>query len=307
MGSFIKTLFGGSESKQQQTAESQQTSAQLAQQTATPTDVTPPEFAALRGPLADALRALLSPPTFQGGDPSTFAVGPTDLENTLLQRIGQLSSGGSALRQQATGQLSDVIGGQFLDPASNPFLQATINAATRPLLEQFQDVTLPRLQGDFTAAGQRTQPGSSSAFDRAAALAQRGLASAVGEVASGIAGQNFQQERGRQQEAVTQATQISQQDIQNTIEGLRAAALPRLIEQFGVDQGLAQFNERLQTILQAIAGASGLPVTAFETTAQGTSAGTSAGTGTSQGTGAFDSQKGIVPTLLAPFSFGFGF
>jgi hypothetical protein len=307
MGDFIKTLFGGSDAESQQTSKSQQESSQLSQQTSIPTDVTPEAFAALRDPIAEALRGLLAPPTFQGGDPGTFAVGASGLENTLLQRIGQLTSGPSALTEQASGLLSNVIGGQFLDPSTNPFLQATINAATRPLFEQFQDVTLPRLQGAFTAAGQRTQPGGSSAFDRAAALAQRGLASAVGEVSSGIAGQNFQQERARQTEAVAQATQISQQDIQNTISGLQAAALPRLIEQFGVDQGLAQFNERLQTILQAIAAASGLPVTAVEPTAQGTSVGVSTGTSESQGTGSSSTQTGIIPTLLSPFKFGFSF
>ncbi len=160
----------------------------------------------------------------------------------------------------AQGLLQQTLQGQFLSPESNPFLAAQIQSAQRPLIQQYQDVTMPRLQGNFTAAGQRTQPEGSSAFDRSAALATRGLFDSLGDISAKMTGQNFQAERARQVEAVTQSSQLRGQEVQNTIQSLQAAALPRLIEQFGIDRGLEEFNSRMNVILQAIQLAQGLPL-----------------------------------------------
>jgi hypothetical protein len=196
----------------------------------------------------------------------------TGTEGSLLNQLGVLGGQPSPTATAGNELLLKTLSGEFLDPASNPFLQATINAATRPLFEQFQDVTLPRLQSQFTAAGQRIGPQGSSAFDRAAAIAQRGLASAVGDVATNIAGQNFQAERGRQQEGIGLGRQLTAQDIQSTISALQAVALPRLIDQFGIDKAGEDSNNRINVVLQALAIAQGLPVTIGQES-QGTSAG----------------------------------
>ncbi len=156
--------------------------------------------------------------------------------------------------------LQQTLQGNFLSPESNPFLSAQIASAQRPLIQQFQDVAMPRLQGQFTAAGQRTQPEGSSAFDRAASIATRGLFNNLGDIATKMTGENFQAERARQVQAVTQSSQLRGQEVQNTIQSLQAAALPRLIEQFGIDRGLEEFNSRMNIILQAIQLAQGLPL-----------------------------------------------
>jgi hypothetical protein len=258
--SFVSDLFGGSEQKSS------------SQQTSGPVDVTPPQFKALRQPIADLIRQLFgfapTSGTFPGAtDPSRFSAPLTGTEGSLLNQLGVLGGQPSPTATAGNELLLKTLSGEFLDPASNPFLQATINAATRPLFEQFQDVTLP-----FTAAGQRIGPQGSSAFDRAAAIAQRGLASAVGDVATNIAGQNFQAERGRQQEGIGLGRQLTAQDIQSTISALQAVALPRLIDQFGIDKAGEEFNNRINVVLQALAIAQGLPVTIAQES-QGTSAG----------------------------------
>ncbi len=271
--SFVKDLFGGTEQ----------------QQTTGPVETTPEAFKALQGPIADVLKIL-----FQGGqdpftgvtDPSRFTAGLTGTEGGLVDRLGGLAGGSSALTS-ANDLLTQTLQGTFLRPESNPFLSAQIAAAQRPLIEQFQDIAMPRLISDFTAAGQRVNPGGSSAFDRSAALATRGLFNSLGDIATNLTGQNFQAERGRQQEAVTQAGQLSGQEIQNTIQGLQAVALPRLIEQFGIDRGLEEFNSRINVVLQAIQLAQGLPLFA-----QG-----------QEGSGTSETSPNIVGTLLSPFSF----
>lgn len=244
-----------------------------------------------------------------------------------------------------TGQvLGQTIGGAFLPGQGefNPFLQETIQAASRPLLEQFQEVTLPRLRGAATQAGQQVGEGASSPFDFAAARAQSGLANALGDVGTRLAGQAFEAERGRQQQALLQdaaaqqqagllAQQLNQQAVEaglgrqqqaglaaqqlgqqgalqtqqlgtqaglqaqqlgqqaqqaerdrrqqaaltgpqlseqalrsqmdRAVQALQAQALPRLIEDQGVERGLELFNTRLQTLFQALglAGQVGQP------------------------------------------------
>lgn len=191
----------------------------------------------------------------------------------------------------------------LLSPDTNPFLQATIEAATRPIIEAFQENTLPRLRASFTDAGQFIQPQGSSPFDLAVARASSGLANAVGDTSAEIsfanfnnalnilsnafesaqgrrfgafegeldrqnqqasivaqlfenelnrASQNLQFERNQQTIAASQLPAIDQGELNRVIQGLQASALPRLIQQQGVDTGLAQFNQQLTNLLSAI-------------------------------------------------------
>lgn len=304
---FLKNLFGGSEQEQQQTSTSQQTSGSqqtsASQQVSAPTEITPEAFQALQDPVAQAFLGLLGGGGFTG--PTTAGI--TGTETDLVNQLGVLAGQPSPAQTAGTDLLMQTLSGQFLDPSSNPFLQSTIQAAQRPLIEQFQDITLPRLTSQFTAAGQQVQPQGSSAFDRAAAIASRGLFNSLSDIATNIGAQNFQAERGRQQEGIETGSRLVGQDIQNTIQALQGVALPRLIEQFGMDKGLEVFNQRIQTLLQAIQTAQGLPLFATGQVSAGGSAaqGTSFAQGTSEGqmTGSSETRPNIIGTLLNPFSF----
>ena len=279
---FIGDLFGGTETTQG------------------PVDVTPEAFKALQQPIADILRNLiegqlgfaggsfpgvggggvtpmgqgtLAPeaaarleasgtqlPLKTGAGANQFTAGLAPQETDLLSRISSLTGAPSGALGEAQNFLTSVLQGQGLSPESNPFLAATISSAQRPLIEAFQNIGLPNLISQFTGAGQRVQPGGSSAFDRAGAIASGGLMNALADISTNLSGQNFQAERARQTQAVTQASQLQSADVQNTIAGLQAVALPRLIEQFGIDRGLEEFNRRITTVLQAIQLAQGLPL-----------------------------------------------
>ena len=234
-----------------------------------PVDVVPGEFRGLRAPVATSLEGLIGGPLAQGGgSPSgeSILTAPiTDQESQLVSQLGQ----GNPLLGAAQGLIGDTISGKFLDPQSNPFLLDTIRAAQRSTIEGFQDVALPRFQRGFAAAGQNVGPGGSSAFDRAAAIATRGLTNTLGDIATNIAGQNFQAERGRQTQAISQVSELSSAEVNNSIQQLQAVALPRLIEQFGINQGTTEFNRRIDILLQALGVAQKLPLvqTAQEATA----------------------------------------
>jgi len=241
---FVSDLFGGSEGTPGQVV-----------------DTTPDEFVGLRQPVADALRGLLTgqAPTLAGipTAPGPFVAGLTPTEQDLLGRIGSHFSQPNAARDASRSLLTQTLQGQFLTPAANPFLRDTIDAAIRPLRRQFEEVTLPNLRSAFTAAGQMIQPQGSSPFDRAVALAQGDFLNAAGDAATRIASANFQAERQRQAQAIDQALRLSQSELDSLVQGLRASALPRLVEQMGLDTGLQEFNRRVDTLLRALALAQG--------------------------------------------------
>ncbi|GAF97611.1 unnamed protein product, partial [marine sediment metagenome] len=142
-----------------------------------------------------------------------------------------------------------------LNSPFNPFLQEAIQAATRPVLDRFNEVTLPGVVSQFKRAGQTVrsspnQPGSSQ-FLNQVRLADKDLATTVGDIASRISFENFNQERTRQEAGVRTAEDINTQDITNSIQGLQASALPRLIDDLGIQRGTAEFNRRISTLLQA--------------------------------------------------------
>lgn len=218
-------------------------------------DTTPEEFRRLRGSVAGSLEGLL-----EGGGPRApgpFVAGLTEGEQDLLGRTREQAKPSQA-SQMATQQLSNTLGGDFLSPESNPFLQGTIKAAQRPVIEEFENQVMPRLRSKFTQAGQFIQPEGSSPFDQAAAEAVGGLTRELGDISSEIAGQNFQAERGRQMQASQLAPQIDRAQLDQLVKGMEAQALPRMIQQMGIDRGLEEFRRRMDVLLSSIQTAGGL-------------------------------------------------
>lgn len=210
-------------------------------------DKTPKEFMGLRSPVADSLKGLIGSeggPRFQG--PLTAGIGAE--EQAALEGV-QGFSGNNQLQSQTDAFLSDQLQGRALTPESNPFLQQTIEAATRPLFRAFDDRELQE-RALFGRAGQKLQ--ESSPFAQARSRATEGLLSAVGDVSGRIAGDNFQRGLDRQQQAVNQVQATQQARFQQARGVLEASALPRLIEQFGIDQGKREFDRRMAMFAEAL-------------------------------------------------------
>ena len=286
MSSIISSIFGGSE-EQSKTK-----------------DITPVALRGVRTPFAETLLRLIGfEPEFGtrkgqdivtggtfGGDTlggipqfgQPFAAGITQEELATLGLLPGAAAGGAPLAG-ARDLLTRTLGGDFLKEG-NPFLRSTIEAAQRPTLEGLEELLSRVLPGRFTQGGQFTQPGGSSAFDRAAAIATRGTAQALGDIATNISFGAFESERGRQQEAAGLASDLSTADVQRTISTLQAQALPRFIEQFGIDRGLQEFQGRIDAILKVLSILGG--------TAQATPGVQSSGS----------TQTGILPGLTGGFS-----
>jgi hypothetical protein len=233
----MTSLFGGSKSKVK--------------------DTTPWQFQNLRGDTARLFEQLTQQgygKDVLGGIPQSqasqtgYAAPITGAEQAAL---GQVAAGANDPGRQQL--LADTMSGKYVDPASNPFLKGYVEAAQRQTAQTYEDVLGRVLPGQFTQAGQFTQPGGSSPFALAAAREASGFANALKDIATNIGYQAYESERGRQQQAI----QLSQSEVDTSIKNLQQQALPRMIEQYGIDKGLEEFQSRTQSLLQILQMLSG--------------------------------------------------
>lgn len=300
----MKDIFGGSESKTTQqhkaTSQGQQTSS------SNPVDLTPGAFTGLQSPFAGLLDNILKNVDLgkmlgggvTSGDAqnwqSLFSVPQTANETELLG--GLIGDHRSGMRPD---YLSSVLEGNFLPGQSgaNPFLQSAIETAQRPTLQGLEEVLSRTLPGRFTQAGQFVNPQGSSAFDRAAAIATRGVSQSLADIATNMSFGAHEAERGRQQEAVG----LSQAEVDTTIKNLEAQQLPRLIQQHGIETGLKEWQTRVTALLDVLKTIGGVtsPVIGQESEAQGTQSSVSKGSSKSS----TDASTGVIPALGSLFNF----
>jgi hypothetical protein len=87
--------------------------------------------------------------------------------------------------------------GDYLNPASNPYLNDTYNAAASGVTQQFKNATLPGMM----AMAQRSGQFGSSAMNEAMGDATTAFQGGLNDLATNIYGGNYQQERARQMQA----------------------------------------------------------------------------------------------------------
>jgi hypothetical protein len=102
------------------------------------------------------------------------------------------------------GGLGATAQGAFL--GGNPFLQQAMQAAVRPIQQQFAETTLPGISSMFSGAGRY----GSGAMERALGRATESTARALGDVGANLAYTDYASERGRQQQAMGQQIEASQ-------------------------------------------------------------------------------------------------
>lgn len=265
---FLEDLFGGGQTSSTSVS--------------TPINMNP-FTAALQGPLTNQLTGLLGTginqynPTTQNVSQYSAPIGAN--EQAALGNL-QTAAGGPNNRSN---YINSVLQGNYLpgSPGGNPFLSAAITAAQRSTAQNLQDTLSRSLPGQFLAAGHNVNPtNGSSAFDTAAALYASRSAQSMADIATNMSNANYQAERQNQQQAVG----LGQQEVQTAINNLQAQALPRLIQQYGIDQGLQEYQSRTNQLLQLLATAGGIAQPVIGTQTQSSSTGTT--------------EKGIIPGLF---------
>jgi hypothetical protein len=125
-------------------------------------------------------------------------------------------------RNAALAQISDTIGGKYLDPGLNTAYQGWLDASFRPQAEHFRDILAPSIDAKFGAAG-RTAGGAH--FDttmRGVQDLQRAQADAAAKAGLGL----YQGERDKQYQAMGLLPGFQAMDYQNigTLLGLGNSA-----------------------------------------------------------------------------------
>ena len=102
----------------------------------------------------------------------------------------------STLTGPSVNQLLSTIRGDYLNPASNPYLQDTYNMGAKSLIDNYNLGVAPQTSFLFGKGGQAF--GDNSGFQQVAAKNQWDLGNNLQNLATNIYGGNYQTERGRQ-------------------------------------------------------------------------------------------------------------
>lgn len=175
----------------------------------------------------------------------------------------QFASGGM-YKQDATAQ------GGMLNADQNPYMRQMVDAASRPIVENFQKSIAPSLASQFSLAGRMGSGSHVAAFDSAAGTLGRQLSDTSGQ----LYGQAYQQERGLMEQAKAMQLGLMSQNFNNERTRQFDANAQRLgtqmnafesergrqygATQFGISTQADQFARERQNQMQAIGNAPGL-------------------------------------------------
>jgi hypothetical protein len=169
--------------------------------------------------------------------PGQTYVSPSAATTESLAQQEALARQQSPVLQQAQqaytsslGQVGQTAAGGFLN--ANPYQQAMMEAATRPLTQQFSQSVLPGISSLYSKSGRL----GSGSMERALGTATEAYGRSLGDITANIAGSQYQQERGLQQAAQLQQAALAQ-------------AAPQMYgQQFLPSQALSEVGTRQEAI-----------------------------------------------------------
>ncbi len=228
-------------------------------------DLIPAEFAALRPQFADFFQSALPQlqtllqgfqnPADQPGGLDRFRTALTSGEFQGIDQLRNQAEGLSENEQLSQELIGQRLRGDFLDPNKNEALRDLIGFTTKNINQQFNDQDLER-RSLFARAGQSLP--QSSPFAVAQATGNQGRLDAIGESTAQAIFGTIEAERGRQTNAIEQARANSRGIFERSQASLQAQALPRLVDDLGIERGLQEFQSRLAALTQALGFGTGL-------------------------------------------------
>jgi hypothetical protein len=194
-------------------------------------------------------------------------------QEALATQAAPTLAAGQQAYQQALAGIGQTAGGGFLQ--GSPYQQAAIQAATRPLQQQFAESTLPALQSAFSRAGRY----GSGAQTRAIGQAQEAASRAIGDVATNIAYQDYARERGLQQQALAQqatlgamAPQFYAQQFLPSQQLAQIGAAREQIAMQPIQEEIARYSfaqqQPVESLMSYLSSVYGTPLARYGTTTQ---------------------------------------
>lgn len=190
--------------------------------------------------------------------PQTQAL--TNIQNLSGAAIDDKERARRALTQSVIGQYSNpTMRGQYLNPATNPWLKATYNQAAQGLTDAYSTGTAAQTD----AAAARAGALGSSGYNQQTAMNQYGLGRNLSELGTQIYGGNYQTERSRQDAAVQAERQnqlaaasgfptFNQQAMAPSQTLFDIGAQQQALGQHGLDIGYADWLQKQQWPMQQL-------------------------------------------------------
>jgi hypothetical protein len=211
-------------------------------------------------------------PTFFPGQ--TYVSPSAQTEQAIAQQEA-LATGAQPTLQQAQqayqaslGQIGQTAAGGFLQ--GSPYQQAMLQAATRPLTQQFGEQVLPGISSLYSRAGRY----GSGAMERALGGATEAYGRALGDVSANIVGQDYARERGLQQQAqmgqaalAQLAPSIYQQQFLPSQTLAQVGAAREAIAAQPLQEQMARFQfgqqQPIQSLMSYLSSVYGTPLAGF--------------------------------------------
>lgn len=186
-------------------------------------------------------QGMLAPKAYQGQTYADFS----PLQQQAMDLTTQRATNGSPINTANAGLLTDTLNGNYLNPDTNPYLKDTYDQAAKSV------------QGTVNGAfGQAGRYGSG--------LNQQTLGNSLDNLATGIYGQNYQQERSRQAASSALAPQVANQDYTDLSALSNVGSQQQGQSQNAINDAITRFNsataapgQNIQNYIGLLNGAGG--------------------------------------------------
>jgi len=201
--------------------------------------------------------AAQTPQRYGGSTVSDFNANQTGGQQSVLDATGQMAgvAGNAANANQF------ITGGNFWDPQYNPALQGTIDATTRPIVQNYQEKILPGIRSDAISTGNF----GGSRQGVAEGIAARDVSTAIGDTAAKTTEDLYKTNIDAQLKAMGLAPMVqgtlaapgqTQSAVGDVQQAMSQAKLNEVVQNFFADQGGLDYA-KARDILGFISGMPG--------------------------------------------------
>ncbi|MCL4823366.1 MAG: hypothetical protein KJZ57_04020 [Anaerolineales bacterium] len=173
----------------------------------------------------------------------------TQDQNAAMDMVRQRSMAGSPVVNAAQQQTLNTINGDYLNPSTNPYLQQTFDQAANRVTDAFSRGTAAQTDARFARAGAF----GGSAWNEMQGANQQALGDSLAGMAANIFGNNYAQERNRQQQASQFAPNLAAQDYRDAEALLNVGGMQQQLGQNYLTDDLSRFTQAQQYPYQQFA------------------------------------------------------
>lgn len=146
--------------------------------------------------------------------PNATYVPQSNQTSDALAAVENRARTGSPLQSAGNQQMLDTINGKYLDPSSNPWLEATYKSAADPVVRAYRDAVSPGTDANFIKSGRY----GSGLYANMKSNQEQDLGKTLSDLGTSIYGGAYESERGRQQDAIGAAPQYAAADYQDAMQ-----------------------------------------------------------------------------------------